>query len=68
MQILTLKEARAGLKQAVEDVCQDHEPIVIVRKWGQHVVLLSLADFNSINETIYLLGIPLKHLQASKVR
>lgn len=56
MQILTLSEARIGLKQAMDDVCRDREPIVIVRKRGQHAVLLSLADFNSMNETIYLLG------------
>jgi len=56
MQILTFSEARAGLKQAMDDVCRDHEPAVITRQRGEHVVLLSLDDFNSINETMYLLG------------
>lgn len=56
MHILTLKDAKAGFKQALDEVCRDHEPIVIVRKRSQHVVLLPLSDFNSINETLYLLG------------
>lgn len=56
MQVLTFNEARAGLKQAMDDVCRGHEPTVITRQRGGHVVLLSLKDFNSMNETIYLLG------------
>ena len=56
MQVLTFSEARAGLKQAMDDVCRDHEPTVITRQRGEHVVLLSLEDFNSMNETMYLLG------------
>ena len=56
MQILTFSEAKAGLKQAMDDVCRDHEPTVITRQRGEHVVLLSLEDFNSLNETMYLLS------------
>lgn len=56
MQVLTFSEARAGLKQAMDDVCRDHEPTIITRQRGEHVVLLSLEDFNSMNETMYLLG------------
>ena len=54
MRVLTFSEARAGLKQALDDVCRDHEPTVITRQRGEHVVLLSLEDFNSMNETMYL--------------
>jgi len=54
--ILTVREARASLNQAMDDVCRDHEPTAIVRRRGQHVVLLSLEDFNSMNESMYLLG------------
>lgn len=56
MQVLTFSEARAGLKRVMDDVCRDHEPTVITRQRGDHVVLLSLEDFNSMNETMYLLG------------
>jgi antitoxin YefM len=56
MNILTFSEARAGLKSVMDDVCNDHTPTVITRVNGEHVVMLSLADFNSIEETMYLLG------------
>ena len=56
MNILTFSEARAGLKAVMDDVCKDHAPTVITRVNGEHVVMLSLSDFNSMQETMYLLG------------
>jgi len=56
MNILTFSEARASLKTVMDDVCKDHTPTVVTRVSGEHVVMLSLADFNSIEETMYLLG------------
>lgn len=58
MNILTFSEARAGLKAVMDDVCTDYSPTVITRQGGEAVVMLSLADFNSIEETLYLLGSP----------
>ena len=56
MQVLSFSQARAGLKQAMDDVCRDHEPVVITRQRGEPVVILSLDDYNSMAETMYLLG------------
>ncbi|MFC3338314.1 type II toxin-antitoxin system Phd/YefM family antitoxin [Paracandidimonas soli] len=56
MNVLTFSEARAGLKQVMDDVCADHEPAVITRLRGDHVVILSLADYNSMSETLHLLS------------
>lgn len=56
MNILTFSEARASFKQALDSVCKDHEPTVITRQRGEHVVLLSLEDYNSMLETLHLLG------------
>ncbi|CAG9179007.1 type II toxin-antitoxin system Phd/YefM family antitoxin [Cupriavidus pampae] len=56
MNILTFSEARAGFKQALDSVCKDHEPTVITRQRGEHVVLISLEDYNSMQETLHLLG------------
>ncbi|MDD1622675.1 MAG: type II toxin-antitoxin system prevent-host-death family antitoxin [Methylococcaceae bacterium] len=56
MNVLTFSEARASLKTVMDDVCKAHEPTVITRMNGEHVVMLSLADYNSIEETMYLLG------------
>jgi antitoxin YefM len=77
MNILTFSEARAGLKAVMDDVCTDHSPTVITRKNGEAVVMLSLTDFNSIEETLYLLSSPknasrlfasLEQLKAGKSR
>ncbi|MFT0868258.1 type II toxin-antitoxin system Phd/YefM family antitoxin [Pseudomonas sp. CAM1A] len=56
MNVLTFSQARASLKQAMDDVCRDHEPTVITRQRGEPVVLLSLDDYNAMAETMYLLG------------
>lgn len=56
MNILTFSEARASLKTVMDDVCKDHAPTVVTRVSGEHVVMLSLADFNSMEETMYLLS------------
>jgi antitoxin YefM len=58
MNILTFSEARANLKTVMDDVCTDHSPTVITRQNGAPVVMLSLADYNSMEETLYLLGSP----------
>ncbi len=58
MNILTFSEARASFKQALDTVCRDHTPTVITRQRGEHVVLLSLDDYNSMQETLHLLGSP----------
>lgn len=56
MNILTFGEARVGLNSVMDKVCTDHTPTVITRVNGEHVVMLSLSDFNSMQETMYLLG------------
>lgn len=56
MNVLTYSQARAGLKAVMDDVCKDHAPTVITRVSGEHVVMLSLSDFNSFEETIHLLS------------
>lgn len=56
MQILNFTQARAGLKELMEDVTRDHEPTVITNQRGKAVVMVSLEDFNSMQETLYLLS------------
>ena len=58
MNVLTYSEARASFKQAMDEVCANHEPTVITRQRGEHVVLMSLDDYNSIQETLHLLRSP----------
>jgi len=58
MNVITFSDARASLKTVMDDVCRDHNPTVVTRVSGDHVVMLSLADFNSMEETMYLLSSP----------
>ena len=57
MDTFTVTEARANLYKLVEKVGQDHHPTLIVGKKG-NAVLMSESDWNSINETLFLLNIP----------
>ncbi|UTL91229.1 type II toxin-antitoxin system Phd/YefM family antitoxin [Pseudomonas fluorescens] len=56
MHVLTFSQARADLKQTMDDVCRDHEPAIITRQRGEPVVMISLEDYNGMQETMYLLG------------
>src|SRR6202051_3264630 len=58
MNILTFSEARVGFKQALDAVCNDHEPTVITRQRGEHVIMISLEDYNTMDETLNMLESP----------
>jgi len=42
----------------MEQVCNDHAPIIITRKRESPVVMLSLEDYQAMEETTYLLRSP----------
>lgn len=58
MDAITYTAARAHLATTMDRVCDDHEPIIITRSGEQAVVMLSLEDFNSLEETSKLLRSP----------
>jgi antitoxin YefM len=58
MDTITYSAARASLATTMDKVCQDHEPLIITRSGQQAVVMLSLDDFKSLEETAYLLRSP----------
>jgi antitoxin YefM len=58
MDTITYSAARASLASTMDKVCQDHEPLIITRGGQQSVVMLSLEDFKSLEETAYLLRSP----------
>jgi antitoxin YefM len=57
MDTTTVTHARANLYKLIEKVDEDHHPVLIMGK-KNNAVLISEADWNSINETMYLLAIP----------
>ena len=58
MQAITYSEARHDLKNVMDEACSNHEPILITRRKGESVVILSLEDYESIMESEYLLSCP----------
>jgi antitoxin YefM len=58
MQSMFFKEAQQNFDQLCQKACQDHEPCIVNREDNNHVVVLSLADFNAWQETHYLLSNP----------
>ena len=58
MDTITYSAARASLASTMDQVCLNHEPMIITRRGHQAVVMLSLADYKSREETSYLLRSP----------
>jgi antitoxin YefM len=55
---MTYTAAREKLASTMDRVCTDHDPVIITRNRDQAVVMLSLDDYESLQETAYLLRSP----------
>ena len=58
MDAISYSSARANLASTMDRVCNDHEALIITRNGEQSVVMLSLEDFQALEETAYLLRNP----------
>jgi antitoxin YefM len=58
MEAVTYTAARENLASTMNRVCDDHSPVIITRKRDQAVVMMSLEDYESLQETAYLLRSP----------
>jgi len=58
MEVLTYSDACMNLKSVMDKVIADRSEAIITRRNGEAVVMVSLADWNSIVETEYLLSSP----------
>jgi len=58
MNVLTYSDARANLKDVMDRVVQDRTQVVVTRQKAEAVVLVSLEDWNAIEETMHLLSTP----------
>ena len=58
MTAISYTAARENLAATMDKVCDDHAPIVITRNREQAVVMMSLADYEALEETAYLLKSP----------
>ena len=58
MQAATYTQVRKNFSEVMNRVCDNHDPIIITRQNSRPVVMVSLEDYNAIEETIYLLSSP----------
>jgi antitoxin YefM len=58
MKAITYTAARENLASTMDRVCRNRAPVVITRNRDQSVVMLSLDDYEQLEETAYLLRSP----------
>ena len=56
MEAVSFSEFRENLKGFLDKSYDNHEPIIVTRKEGKNMVVISMEDYNSIMETNYLLS------------
>jgi antitoxin YefM len=55
MDVVSYSAARQEFAKTMTQVCENHSPVVVTRGNNQPVVIISLEDFNALQETAYLL-------------
>lgn len=67
METISYSDLRGMLKMKFDETAEKHEPLIITRQNGKDMVIMSLEDYNSFIETIYLLSSPnnVAHLSKS---
>ena len=58
MEATTYTAVRQNLAKTMEKVCKDHSPVIVTRKKSGSVVIMSLEDYEALEETAYLLRSP----------
>ena len=67
MDVINYTEARASLKDVMDRVIHDRVEVVVTRKRREAVVVMSLDEYNAIQETLHLQRSPAnaRRLQAA---
>lgn len=55
MEVLNYTEFRKNLAKALNKVNDDKEVVLVSRSKGKNVVVMSLEEYNSINETLHIM-------------
>jgi antitoxin YefM len=58
MDTTSYSELRQKLKACMDKVCVDQAPLLVTRQNGESVVMMSLAEYESMEETLHLLSDP----------
>lgn len=65
MKTISYTESRANYARVLDDVVYDREEAIITRAGHEPVVIVSLADYECLRETAYLLRSPRKRPASS---
>ncbi len=58
MKIVSLSDLRANMARHFDQIENDHDELIVTRQNREPMVVMSLADFESWKETMYLLANP----------
>jgi antitoxin YefM len=58
MESVNYTAARASLAQLMDEVNDDRRPVLVTRQRGRPVVMMSLEEYNALEETAHLLRSP----------
>ncbi len=58
MDVMTYSYTRQHFAEVMDRVNEDRAPVLVTRQTGKAVVMMSLDDFNALEETAYLLRSP----------
>jgi antitoxin YefM len=58
MKVTTYTQIRNNFAKIMNQICEDHAPMLITRQNANPVVMMSLEDYNAIEETLYLFRSP----------
>jgi antitoxin YefM len=58
MRVISFSDARSKLKSVLDQVVSDADYTIITRRDSEDAVVMSLDQFNSLMETVYLLKSP----------
>ncbi|MFY0608361.1 MAG: type II toxin-antitoxin system Phd/YefM family antitoxin [Cyclobacteriaceae bacterium] len=58
MKVTSYSHFRQNLKSFMDSVIQDSAPVYVTRNQGEDLVLISKSDYDSMQETLYLLSSP----------
>lgn len=58
MRTISYSEARQNLSETMMTAVEERAPVLITRQNGEACVLMSLEEYNALEETVYLLRSP----------
>lgn len=58
MDVITYTDLRQNLAKMMDKVCDDRAPLVVSRQKHEAVVMMSLAEYRALEETLHLLRHP----------